>query len=236
MAKDKAQGVDHPALRIDDTDRTGIARLLAIMAALRDPKTGCPWDIEQDFATIAPYTIEEAHEVADAITRKAWGELPGELGDLLLQVVFHAQMADEAGMFGFAALAELVLIDLLIPWERFGRYADVRWVVFGLGVYGVLWVVMYVVGQHMYPHLIRDDELELRNGHFAVARIPRAALRDARPRPLRDAEEDRVVLSDPLAPANLDLDFTEAVAVRGMLGSVCYSVLHKTNVPVLIVK
>ena len=124
------------------------------------------------------------------------------------------------GMLGFAALAELVAIDLLIPCERFGRYADVRWVVFGLGVYGVLWVVMYVVGQHMYPHLIRDDELELRNGHFAVARIPRAALRDARPRPLRDAEEDRVVLSDPLAPANLDLDFTEAVAVRGMLGGV----------------
>ncbi|KGJ04172.1 nucleoside triphosphate hydrolase [Paracoccus halophilus] len=79
-----------------------MGRLLAIMAALRDPETGCPWDIEQDFASIAPYTIEEAHEVADAIARKAWEELPGELGDLLLQVVFHAQMADEAGMFGFA--------------------------------------------------------------------------------------------------------------------------------------
>ncbi|MEZ5755335.1 MAG: nucleoside triphosphate pyrophosphohydrolase [Paracoccaceae bacterium] len=79
-----------------------IARLLAIMRRLRDPATGCPWDIAQDFASIAPYTIEEAHEVADAIARQAWGELPGELGDLLLQVVYHAQMADEAGMFGFA--------------------------------------------------------------------------------------------------------------------------------------
>ncbi|WP_052174788.1 nucleoside triphosphate pyrophosphohydrolase [Paracoccus sanguinis] len=78
------------------------------MAALRDPQTGCPWDIEQDFASIAPYTIEEAHEVADAIAREAWDELPGELGDLLLQVVFHAQMADEAGMFGFADVARAI--------------------------------------------------------------------------------------------------------------------------------
>lgn len=79
----------------------GIARLLEIMRRLRDPATGCPWDIEQDFASILPYTLEEAHEVADAIERQAWDELPGELGDLLLQVVFHAQMATDAGMFGF---------------------------------------------------------------------------------------------------------------------------------------
>lgn len=83
------------------TDSVGAEteRLAAIMACLRDPKTGCPWDIEQDFATIAPYTIEEAHEVADAIERQAWGELSGELGDLALQVVYHAQMAAEAGHF-----------------------------------------------------------------------------------------------------------------------------------------
>ncbi len=83
-------------------------RLLDIMAALRDPKTGCPWDIEQTFASIAPYTIEEAHEVADAIARQAWGELPGELGDVLLQVVFHAQMAGEAGLFTFAEVARAI--------------------------------------------------------------------------------------------------------------------------------
>jgi len=76
-------------------------RLLAIMRRLRDPQTGCPWDIAQDFASIAPYTIEEAHEVADVIARQAWEELQGELGDLLLQTVYHAQMADEAGLFGF---------------------------------------------------------------------------------------------------------------------------------------
>ena len=99
-----AQDAIHPALaeRIAEPDETGIPRLLAIMAALRDPKTGCPWDIEQSFASIAPYAIEEAHEVADAIAREAWDELPGELGDLLLQVVFHAQMAAEAGLFEFS--------------------------------------------------------------------------------------------------------------------------------------
>ncbi len=79
----------------------GMARLVAIMARLRDPQTGCPWDVEQTFATIAPYTIEEAYEVADAIERGAWGELKGELGDLLFQSVFHARMAEEAGLFSF---------------------------------------------------------------------------------------------------------------------------------------
>lgn len=79
----------------------GMPRLLAIMARLRDPVSGCPWDIAQDFASIAPYTIEEAHEVADAIARGAWGELEGELGDLLLQTVYHAQMGAEAGFFDF---------------------------------------------------------------------------------------------------------------------------------------
>ena len=82
----------------------GMPRLLAIMARLRDPDTGCPWDIAQDFATIAPYTIEEAHEVADAIARQAWPELEGELGDLLLQTVYHAQLGAEAGHFDFASV------------------------------------------------------------------------------------------------------------------------------------
>ena len=79
-----------------------IERLAAIMADLRDPETGCPWDVEQDFATIAPYTIEEAHEVADAIARGDMADLKGELGDLQLQVVFHARMAEEAGHFTLA--------------------------------------------------------------------------------------------------------------------------------------
>ena len=97
----------HPCLDAATSDAlvhhgTGIDRLLEIMARLRDPATGCPWDIEQTFATIAPYTLEEAHEVADAIDRKAWGDLRGELGDLLFQTVYHAQMAAEAGHFSFA--------------------------------------------------------------------------------------------------------------------------------------
>ncbi|KWS06847.1 Nucleoside triphosphate pyrophosphohydrolase MazG [Lysobacter capsici AZ78] len=79
----------------------GIAGLLAIMAKLRDRDGGCPWDLEQDFASIAPYTIEEAYEVADAIDRNDLGALKDELGDLLLQVVFHARMAEEQGAFAF---------------------------------------------------------------------------------------------------------------------------------------
>jgi ATP diphosphatase len=82
-----------------------LSRLLAIMAALRTPGSGCPWDLEQNFATIAPYTIEEAYEVADAIVRGDLDDLREELGDLLLQVVFHAQMASEAGHFDFDAVA-----------------------------------------------------------------------------------------------------------------------------------
>ena len=85
------------------SEKTGdIARLLAIMAALRDPKSGCPWDAQQDFASIAPYTIEEAYEVADAIGRGDLHDLRDELGDLLLQVVFHARMAEEQDAFAFA--------------------------------------------------------------------------------------------------------------------------------------
>jgi nucleoside triphosphate diphosphatase len=82
-----------------------IDRLLAIMARLRDPQQGCPWDREQDFATIAPYTIEEAYEVADAIERGDLAALKDELGDLLFQVVFHARMAEEAGLFAFDDVA-----------------------------------------------------------------------------------------------------------------------------------
>ena len=90
-------------------DRGGVdemTRLLGIMAALRDPGTGCPWDVEQTFDTIVPYTIEEAYEVADAIERRAWDDLRDELGDLLLQAVYHARMAEEAGLFGFADVAQ----------------------------------------------------------------------------------------------------------------------------------
>ena len=90
-----------------------VARLRAIMAALRDPETGCPWDRAQSFATIAPYTIEEAYEVADAIERGAMDELADELGDLLLQVVYHAQLAEEAGHFRFDDVAEAVCAKMI---------------------------------------------------------------------------------------------------------------------------
>jgi ATP diphosphatase len=85
-----------------------LRRLLDIMAALRDPASGCPWDKEQTFESIAPYTIEEAYEVADAIAARDFSALPDELGDLLFQVVYHARMAEEAGLFGFADVAKQI--------------------------------------------------------------------------------------------------------------------------------
>jgi ATP diphosphatase len=90
-----------------------IERLLAIMAALRTPGSGCPWDLEQDFATIAPYTIEEAYEVAEAIARGDLLDLKDELGDLLLQAVFHARMAEEAGAFDFGDVVESITGKLI---------------------------------------------------------------------------------------------------------------------------
>lgn len=94
--------------RLCKTPGGGMPRLLEIMRRLRDPQTGCPWDIEQTFQTIAPYTIEEAYEVADAIARGDIDELEGELGDLLLQVVYHAEIGAEAGHFDFHSIAEAI--------------------------------------------------------------------------------------------------------------------------------
>jgi len=90
-----------------------LADLIAVMAALRTPGTGCPWDLEQTFATIAPYTIEEAYEVADAIQRGDLADLKDELGDLLLQVVYHARMAQEAGAFAFPDVADAITTKMI---------------------------------------------------------------------------------------------------------------------------
>src|SRR4051795_7839469 len=90
------------------TPSRDISRLLDIMARLRTPGSGCPWDLEQDFSTIAPYTIEEAYEVADAIARGDLDDLRDELGDLLLQVVYHARLAEEQGAFSFGDVVEAV--------------------------------------------------------------------------------------------------------------------------------
>jgi ATP diphosphatase len=90
-----------------------IRRLIEIMAALRDPVSGCPWDVQQTFASIVPFTVEEAYEVADAIERGATEDLREELGDLLLQVVFHARMAEEAGLFDFGGVVEAITAKLV---------------------------------------------------------------------------------------------------------------------------
>ena len=94
--------------KLINDEQGGIARLLEVMRALRDPEEGCSWDIEQDFASIAPYTIEEAYEVADAIERQDWSELKNELGDLLLQTVYHTQIASEAALFTFDDVANAI--------------------------------------------------------------------------------------------------------------------------------
>jgi nucleoside triphosphate diphosphatase len=112
---------------MSEPPRYSLDDLLAIMARLRDPERGCPWDVRQDFSSIAAYTIEEAYEVADAIDRRHWHDLRDELGDLLLQVVFHAQMAQEQGLFDFADVAHAISAKMQRRHPHvFGdvRYAD----------------------------------------------------------------------------------------------------------------
>ena len=115
-----------------ETDRTeavaiALRELARIMAQLRDPVSGCPWDLEQDFATIAPYTIEEAYEVADAIERADMGELRDELGDLLFQVVFHSRMAEEQGAFALADVVAAINDKMIRRHPHvFGDEADAR--------------------------------------------------------------------------------------------------------------
>lgn len=101
------------AVTAPQTASASMDDLLAIMARLRDPRDGCPWDLQQDFRSILPYTLEEAYEVAEAIERDDMGELCDELGDLLLQVVFHARMAEELGRFGFAEVVAGICAKLL---------------------------------------------------------------------------------------------------------------------------
>ena len=95
------------------TPSRDVSRLIEIMAQLRTPVTGCPWDLEQSFATIAPYTIEEAYEVADAIARRDFEDLRDELGDLLLQVVYHARMAEEENEFAFGDVVEAITSEMI---------------------------------------------------------------------------------------------------------------------------
>lgn len=113
-------------------EQSPVERLLAIMARLRDPQSGCDWDLAQDFTSIAPYTIEEAYEVADAIARSDMTELKEELGDLLFQVVFHARMAEEAGLFSFADVAAAISTKMEtrhphIFGSEDGTMDDARW-------------------------------------------------------------------------------------------------------------
>lgn len=116
--------VTRPSRPEDDVGER-IARLAGIMARLRDPETGCPWDVEQDFASIAPYTIEEAYEVADAIEHDDMTSLKDELGDLQLQVVFHARMAEELGHFSLSDVLDGISDKMIRRHPHiFGREAN----------------------------------------------------------------------------------------------------------------
>ncbi len=110
----------------DSSHSNAVFRLVEVMARLRDPNGGCPWDLEQTFETIAPYTIEEAYEVADAIQRGDLGDLKEELGDLLLQVVYHSRMAEEAGAFTFDQVADAIATKMVRRHPHVFGDVDVR--------------------------------------------------------------------------------------------------------------
>ena len=116
----------HQTAMSHQDDPRRLETLLAIMARLRDPKSGCPWDLEQDFTTIAPYTIEEAYEVADAIERQDMTQLRDELGDLLFQVVFHARMGEERGAFSFADIVQSITEKMIRRHPHIFADADVK--------------------------------------------------------------------------------------------------------------
>ena len=151
------------------TPSRDIARLIEIMAALRDPETGCPWDIEQNFATIAPYTIEEAYEVAEAIARDDMGDLRDELGDLLLQVVYHAQLAEETGAFAFADVVEAITTKMI------RRHPHV----FGDETARAAGAAKGILGARSRP----KRSVSARQHARATAAARRSAGRPARPRP-----------------------------------------------------
>src|SRR5262249_13205535 len=113
LLRSAAANEPSPPIELPVKPSRDISRLIEIMAALRTPGFGCPWDLEQNFRTIAPYTLEEAYEVADAIARDDLAGLKDELGDLLLQVVFHARIAQEQGAFDFADVVETITAKLV---------------------------------------------------------------------------------------------------------------------------
>ncbi len=153
-----------------------IARLIELMAALRTPGSGCPWDLQQSFETIAPYTIEEAYEVADAITRKDMPGLTDELGDLLLQVVFHARMAEEQGTFDFGDVVQAITEKLIRRHPHV--FGDMR----GLGPEEVkgLWQKIKNEERAMKPDRMRREASLLDGIALALPALDRAEKLQAR--------------------------------------------------------
>ena len=165
------------------TPSRDISRLIEIMAALRTPVTGCPWDVEQTFATIAPYTIEEAYEVADAIARDDLDDLRDELGDLLLQVVFHARMAEEQKAFDFGDVVEAITQKLM------RRHPHVFGDTAGPATHEQIKGTWEVIKPRKRPSVLRASP-RARNDQVVAARVGQVRRAGADPR-VRAAEEGR---------------------------------------------
>lgn len=209
-----------------------ISRLLEIMAALRDPQNGCPWDVEQDFASIAPYTIEEAYEVSDAIERGDLTDLRDELGDLLLQVVFHARIAQERKAFAFGDVVEAITRKMIRRHPHVFGSAEAR----GAGMAKGMWETIKAEeraekkaerearGIALAPHGYLDD---VPIGHAALTRALKLQERAARvgfdwkePGPILDKISEEV---DELRGA---LDAGEASAIKDEFGDVLFALVN----------
>jgi hypothetical protein len=149
--------------------------------------------------------------------------MPGLRGDMRLPpksiaIPYARGRWAAPALFGFAALAELFAIDLLVPWDRMGSWGGLRWVALGLGAYGVLWVIMWVCAERAHPHYVSSTELVLRSGPMTIMRIPLAHVVKVAKRGYGDPSDDTHVLAAPLAPPNLDLHLSEPAVRLGWFG------------------
>ncbi len=204
---------------------TDIARLLEIMAALRTPGSGCPWDLQQDFASIAPYTIEEAYEVADAISRADLGDLREELGDLLLQVVFHARMAQEQGAFDFADVVTSLNEKLVRRHPHiFGDAKDLS----PREVEG-LWERIKVQEQRQKPKL-EDSQGALAGVPVALPALTRALKLQAKAGKVGfDWNDARAVLDkirEEISEIEVELARQDTAAAQGEIGDLLFAVVN----------
>lgn len=202
-----------------------ISRLIEIMAALRTPVTGCPWDLEQDFRSIAPYTIEEAYEVADAIERGQFCELRDELGDLLLQVVYHARMAEEENLFGFGDVVEAITSKMIRRHPHVFGDEDAR----SAGLAKGMWEQMKAAeraqkADQQQPQRYLDD---IPIGHAALTRALKLQIRAARAGfDWKEAEPILDKVSEEMTELKEAVKSGERDAIEDEFGDVLFSIVN----------